>query len=83
VQEQQATLLADAAKAAPPVALTGWQMLGLNLNELLALVTLVYTLLLITHHVWTKWIAPFRAARKRRPRRRRHNFTNDDDEEAA
>lgn len=43
----------DVAKVSPPVAATTWTVSGHALNEWLVLVTIVYTLLMIVHELWT------------------------------
>jgi hypothetical protein len=75
----------DAAKATPPVAVSVLELSGMNLPDLALVATIVYTLLLIAQHVWSKWCVPihdwWRERRRRRQRRRRRiHFTNDEDE---
>lgn len=45
----------SATKAAPPVGVTGWAFLGGHLNEIVAALTIIYTLLLISEKVWKLW----------------------------
>lgn len=86
MQDSTQQVLADAAKATPPVAVVVSEAIGaINPEKLLVWVTIAYTLLLITHHVWKNWLAPWfaekRAARARRRRRKAFNLTLDDDDE--
>lgn len=48
-------LAISATKAAPPVGVTGWAFLGGHLNEIVAVLTILYTLLLISEKVWKLW----------------------------
>lgn len=45
----------SAGKAAPPLGVTGWAFLGGHLNEIVAVLTILYTLLLIAEKVWKLW----------------------------
>jgi hypothetical protein len=54
----------EAAKAAPPVAVTGWAwMNGLTLNEMVALATLGYIGLQALYLLW-KWFREWKRGHK-------------------
>ena len=54
----------EAAKAAPPVAVTGWAWVhGLTISDAVALATLAYIALQAGYLVW-KWVREIRRGRK-------------------
>lgn len=55
---------ASLAKVSPPAAVTVASVSGMGLQDWVYAATLVYTVLLITHHVWTKIYTPWRDRRK-------------------
>lgn len=66
VRQETADAIADGLKAAPPVSVVGVTIAGMTLQDWVYTVTLIYTVLLITQHVWSKWIKPWREARRER-----------------
>lgn len=56
--------LASGAKASPPITVAAATMAGMSLQDWVYVLTIIYTLLLIAQHIWTKWIRPWREARK-------------------
>lgn len=55
-------------KLAPPLGVVGATIAGLSLQDWVYALTILYTVLMISHHVWTKIIRP-NLPQKRRYRR--------------
>lgn len=60
-------LTIEAMKAAPPVFVSASSFLGfINWSDVAYALTAVYTLLMITQHIWEKWIKPHRSGKRGR-----------------
>lgn len=62
--EANESLQAAAAKLTPPASIVAASVAGMSLQDWVYALTAVYTLLMIAHHIVTKWIIPWRASRK-------------------
>lgn len=58
------SLQVAAAKLTPPAGIVAASVAGMSLQDWVYALTAVYTLLMIAHHVITKWIIPWRNRRK-------------------
>ena len=56
--------VSDAVSAAPPITVAGLTLWGITLQDWVYLLTAIYTVMLITQHVWVKWVKPWREARR-------------------
>ncbi|GHH52458.1 hypothetical protein GCM10009090_16440 [[Pseudomonas] boreopolis] len=64
MQEQYAeSVAAAAAKLSPPVTVVGVTILGYSLQDWVYVLTIIYTLMLMAHHVVSKWIPMWRNRR--------------------
>lgn len=77
MREEAAGGIAAAFKAAPPVGIAAATFAGIGLQDWVYALTIVYTLLMICQHVWSKYLQPYllrrrvsKRARARRKRRR-------------
>ena len=58
MKQETASVIADSVRAAPPVSVVAVTIAGMTLQDWVYAATLVYTALLITQHIWTKWVLP-------------------------
>lgn len=57
----------EAVKIAPPAFVTATSMLGgVSWSDAAYALTAVYTLLMISQHIWEKWVKPWRKAKRGR-----------------
>lgn len=57
----------EAVKAAPPVIVSASSIfMGVNWSDVAYALTAIYTALMISQHVWEKWIKPNRKAKRGR-----------------
>jgi len=61
----QETVASAVVKLTPPAGVVAASVAGMSLQDWVYALTAVYTLLMIAHHIWTKWVQPWRAARKK------------------
>lgn len=61
VRQNTAEAITDGLKAAPPVSVMAVTIAGMSLQDWVYVLTIIYTVLLITQHIWTKWVKPWRA----------------------
>lgn len=54
------SLAAAAIKLSPPASVVAVSVAGMSLQDWVYALTLLYTVLLIAQHVWSKWYAPWR-----------------------
>lgn len=57
------SLGAAAAKISPPAVVAAASVAEMGLQDWVYILTITYTALLITHHVWKNWIKPWRDRR--------------------
>lgn len=62
--EASDSLQVVAAKLTPPAGIVAASVAGMSLQDWVYALTAIYTLLMIAHHIITKWIVPWRASRK-------------------
>lgn len=65
-----------AVKSAFPVGMSGAILAGLTVDEWIAVLTVVYLLLMISHHIWRNWMLPYIVKRSERTRCGGTNGTN-------
>lgn len=64
---QHSDLTIEAMKAAPPVFVSASSFfLGFSWSDAAYALTAIYTLLMITQHIWEKWIKPHRKGKRGR-----------------
>lgn len=59
MRQETADALSDGIKAAPPVSVMAVTIAGMSLQDWVYVLTIIYTVMLITQHVWTKWLKPW------------------------
>lgn len=74
VHRMQADVAIDIAKISPAVGGSIWAIIGTPSSETAALYTTIYAVMMITHHVLTKYLIPayrhWRACQIRKSRRK-------------
>ena len=63
VTTQTESLAAAAVKLSPPASVIAVSVAGMSLQDWVWAATLLYTVMLIVHHVWSKWLQPWIARR--------------------
>lgn len=61
MRQETADALSDGLKVAPPVSVMAVTIAGMSLQDWVYVLTIIYTVMLITQHVWTKWLKPWLA----------------------
>ncbi|MCM2311384.1 MAG: hypothetical protein NDI84_08275 [Steroidobacteraceae bacterium] len=59
MRQQTAEAITDGFKVAPPVGVMAVTIAGMSLQDWVYVLTIVYTLMLIAQHAWTKWVKPW------------------------
>ena len=57
--EYAESVAAGVAKLTPPLGVVAVSVAGMSLQDWVYALTAIYTVLMIIHHVVTKWILPF------------------------
>lgn len=60
------SVAAGIAKLTPPMGVVAVSVAGMSLQDWVYALTAVYTVLMIIHHIVTKWIQPWMGRRRER-----------------